>query len=154
SRTQPVLRTRQVLTRPIPTCSTSERSTTSTAGSSRNRCGSRGGCSSASSWISGNEGEVPRVISRWLRRRPRRGSGGPVDSGSGDREPADRGVEDGGRGRDGDARWVVVDVEASGLDADTDRLLAIAGVGVAFEDRTPRLRLGDSFEAVLRQEDP
>ena len=51
-----------------------------------------------------------------------------------------------------DRRWVVVDVEASGLDPGHDRLLAIAGVGVDFHEGVPRLRLADSFEVILRQE--
>jgi DNA polymerase-3 subunit epsilon len=59
-----------------------------------------------------------------------------------------------------DERWVVVDVEASGLDARHDRLLAIAAFAVRFElegvsgtDRLkPRIVLSDSFEVVLRQD--
>ena len=51
-------------------------------------------------------------------------------------------------------RWVVVDVEASGLDASRERLIAIAGVAVNLDDGVPRLALSDSFEVVLRQEDP
>ena len=50
-----------------------------------------------------------------------------------------------------DARWVVLDVEASGLDAAHDRLLAIAAIGVHFADRRASIELGDSFEVVLRQ---
>jgi len=50
-----------------------------------------------------------------------------------------------------EARWVVLDVEASGLDMRHDRLLAIAAIGVHFEGGRPRVRLGDSFEVVLRQ---
>ncbi len=51
-----------------------------------------------------------------------------------------------------DHRWVLVDVEASGLDAAHDRLLAIAALAVRApaEDR-PSIHLGDSFEVVLRQ---
>lgn len=45
-------------------------------------------------------------------------------------------------------RWVVVDVETSGLDADRDRLLAVAALAV----RDGAVDLADSFEAVLRQE--
>jgi DNA polymerase-3 subunit epsilon len=48
-------------------------------------------------------------------------------------------------------RWVVLDVEASGLDAARDRLLAIAAIGLRFEGRAPSIDLGDSFEVVLRQ---
>jgi len=56
-----------------------------------------------------------------------------------------------------EARWVVVDVESSGLDAGRDRLLAVAGVGIRIEPTvpvaSPRIALGDSFEVVLRQDD-
>ncbi len=48
-------------------------------------------------------------------------------------------------------RWVVLDVETSGLDIKRDRLLAIAAIAVHFEHHTPRIHLGDSFEVVLRQ---
>lgn len=50
-----------------------------------------------------------------------------------------------------DSRWVVVDVEASGLDAGRDRLLAIAGVAIVLPQGQPRIAIGDSFEVVLRQ---
>ena len=50
-----------------------------------------------------------------------------------------------------DARWVVLDVEASGLDASHDRLLAIAALGVRIEHDRARIVLADSFEVVLRQ---
>jgi DNA polymerase-3 subunit epsilon len=50
-----------------------------------------------------------------------------------------------------DSRWVVLDVEASGLDAERDRLLAIAAVGVHIHPRRPHIRLADSFEVVLGQ---
>jgi DNA polymerase-3 subunit epsilon len=53
-------------------------------------------------------------------------------------------------------RWVVVDVESSGLDPARDRLLAIAGVGLRVD--WPRRRMAidaaDSFEVVLRQPAP
>jgi DNA polymerase-3 subunit epsilon len=53
------------------------------------------------------------------------------------------------------SRWAVLDVEASSLDASTARLLAIAALGVHFDDRgMPRVALGDSFEAVLRHDAP
>ncbi len=57
------------------------------------------------------------------------------------------------RGRRGvdESRWVVLDVEASGLDAAHDRLLAIAAIGVRFAGRQAWIELGDSFEVVLRQ---
>ena len=49
-------------------------------------------------------------------------------------------------------RWVVVDVETSGLDVHRDRLLAIAAIALhADGPATPRIMLGDSFEAVLGQ---
>lgn len=50
-----------------------------------------------------------------------------------------------------DARWVVLDVESSGLDPKNDRLLAIAAVALRRDGDTPRVMLGDSFEVVLRQ---
>ena len=54
------------------------------------------------------------------------------------------------------SRWVVVDVEASGLDPARDRLLAIAAIGLRVDWPAKRLSvvLGDSFEVVLRQEAP
>lgn len=59
-------------------------------------------------------------------------------------------------GRPEPTRWLVVDVETSGLDAARDRLLAIAAVGVHVD--WPRKRLAvvleDSFEVVLQQEVP
>lgn len=53
------------------------------------------------------------------------------------------------------ARWVVLDVETSGLDPHRDRLLAIAAIGLRVDWATRRLdlRLGDSFEIVLRQDE-
>jgi DNA polymerase-3 subunit epsilon len=58
-------------------------------------------------------------------------------------------------------RWVLVDVESSGLDARRDRLLAIAACAVHFEQAhadpraraRPHIVLTDSFEAVLRQDE-
>lgn len=51
-------------------------------------------------------------------------------------------------------RWVVVDVETSGLDASSDHLLAIAALGLSVDWRRQRLDivLGDSFEVVLQQQ--
>jgi DNA polymerase-3 subunit epsilon len=56
----------------------------------------------------------------------------------------------------GDHRWIVADVETSGLDPHSDRLLAIAAVALRFDTdaagrRRPQLVLGDSFEVLLRQ---
>ena len=53
----------------------------------------------------------------------------------------------------GAGRWLVVDVESSGLDPARDRLLAIAAVAVHFDEdfRHPRIELGDAFEVLLRQ---
>lgn len=59
-----------------------------------------------------------------------------------------------GRDRAADGgRWVVLDVESSGLDPRRDRLLAIAAVAVHIDTPRPRIALGDSFEVVLRQDD-
>lgn len=52
---------------------------------------------------------------------------------------------------DGPERWLVLDVESSGLDARRDRLIAIAAVAVRVADDGPAVVLGDSFEVVLRQ---
>ena len=50
-------------------------------------------------------------------------------------------------------RWVVVDVESSGLDATRDRLLAIAAIGIHLDDGAlPHIVPADSFEVVLRQD--
>lgn len=50
-----------------------------------------------------------------------------------------------------DVRWVVLDVESSGLDPRHDRLLAIAAVALHITDSRARIELGDSFEVVLQQ---
>lgn len=47
-------------------------------------------------------------------------------------------------------RWVVVDVETSGLNARADRLISIGALGV----RDAAVDLADSFEVVLRQATP
>lgn len=52
-----------------------------------------------------------------------------------------------------DARWVLLDVESSGLDPTRDRLLAIAAIALTRQAGAPRLSLGDSFEVLLRQPD-
>ncbi len=53
-------------------------------------------------------------------------------------------------------RWLVVDVETSGLDPRRDRLLAVAAIGVRVDWPARRLAvcIGDSFEVVLRQQAP
>jgi DNA polymerase III subunit epsilon len=53
-------------------------------------------------------------------------------------------------------RWLMVDVETSGLDAAHDRLLAIAAVALRVDWRSRRLAvvLGDSFEVLVRQDVP
>lgn len=52
-----------------------------------------------------------------------------------------------------DTRWVVLDVESSGLDPRRDRLLAMAAIALRHDGRTLRLDLGDSFEVLIRQPD-
>lgn len=61
-----------------------------------------------------------------------------------------------GRAAADPTRWLMVDVETSGLDASRDRLLAIAAIGmrVDWPKRRLAVTLGDSFEVVLRQEAP
>ncbi len=55
-------------------------------------------------------------------------------------------------------RWVVLDVETTGLDPHHDALLAIAAVAVTFDDSAaspriaPHIDLSDSFEAVLHHD--
>jgi DNA polymerase-3 subunit epsilon len=51
-----------------------------------------------------------------------------------------------------EGRWVVLDVESSGLDPAHDRLLAIAAIALRREAGAPRISLGDSFEVVLRHD--
>jgi DNA polymerase-3 subunit epsilon len=51
-------------------------------------------------------------------------------------------------------RWLVLDVESSGLDPSSDRLLALAAVALRFDGRRAWIDLADSFEAVLRQPAP
>jgi DNA polymerase III subunit epsilon len=50
-------------------------------------------------------------------------------------------------------RWIVLDVESTGLDSRRDHLLAVAAVAVHLGDGGDRIVLGDSFDAVL-QHDP
>lgn len=53
-----------------------------------------------------------------------------------------------------DGRWLVLDVETSGLDPRRDRLLAIAAVALHITGARARIELGDSFEVVLQQPPP
>lgn len=53
----------------------------------------------------------------------------------------------------GVTRWVVLDVESSGLDPHADRLLAIAAIAVQVAPGHAQILLGDSFEVLLRQPD-
>lgn len=49
-------------------------------------------------------------------------------------------------------RWVVVDVESSGLNPRRDRLISIAALAIEFDaHQRPRLSLTDTFEVVIRQ---
>jgi DNA polymerase-3 subunit epsilon len=53
-------------------------------------------------------------------------------------------------------RWIVVDVETSGLNPYADRLLAIAAVAIEVSPdfRRTSIVIGDSYEAVLKQDLP
>jgi DNA polymerase-3 subunit epsilon len=53
-------------------------------------------------------------------------------------------------------RWIVLDVETSGLNLHSDHLLAIAGVAVevSTDFRRVSIVIGDSYEAVLKQNLP
>lgn len=55
-----------------------------------------------------------------------------------------------------EARWLMVDVETSGLDAARDRLLAVAAIALRVDWQAKRLAvvIGDSFEVVVRQGEP
>jgi DNA polymerase III subunit epsilon len=52
-----------------------------------------------------------------------------------------------------EGRWLVLDVETSGLDPQRDQLLAIAAIAVQVDWAAKRMSItpGDSFEVVLRQ---
>lgn len=54
-----------------------------------------------------------------------------------------------------ETRWVMLDVETSGLDMRRDRLLAVAAIAlrVDWSAKTLSVDLGDSFEVVLRQDE-
>jgi DNA polymerase-3 subunit epsilon len=52
-------------------------------------------------------------------------------------------------------RWIVVDVETTGLDMQHDELLAVAAIALHFDgggQSAPRIALADSYESVLRRE--
>ena len=53
-----------------------------------------------------------------------------------------------------ETRWVMLDVETSGLNPTRDRLLAIAAIGLRVDWRAKTLNvdIGDSFEVVLQQD--
>ncbi len=53
-------------------------------------------------------------------------------------------------------RWIMLDVETTGLDPRADQLLAIAAVALRFTPANGQLEVsvGDSFEVVLRQDKP
>ena len=53
-----------------------------------------------------------------------------------------------------ETRWVMLDVETSGLDPTRDRLLAIAAIGLRVDwgGKTLNVDIGDSFEVVLQQD--
>ncbi|MEY3725240.1 MAG: hypothetical protein RLZZ365_1175 [Pseudomonadota bacterium] len=59
-----------------------------------------------------------------------------------------------GQSRPEPNRWVVLDVETSGLNPHRDRLLAIAAIAIQVGPgfARPSIILGDSYEAVLKQE--
>lgn len=49
-------------------------------------------------------------------------------------------------------RWVVLDVESSGLNPKKDRLISIAATAIEFDAmRRPRISLTDTFEVVIKQ---
>lgn len=52
------------------------------------------------------------------------------------------------------ARWVVIDLETSGLDPAADRVLSVGAVAVHLAGSAPRIVLRDSLELVVAQDAP
>jgi DNA polymerase-3 subunit epsilon len=59
-----------------------------------------------------------------------------------------------GQSSPNEQRWVVLDVETTGLDPHQDRLLSVAAVAVHRAGEHWRLNAHDAFEVVLRQPSP
>jgi DNA polymerase III subunit epsilon len=51
-------------------------------------------------------------------------------------------------------RWIVVDVETSGLNPTSDRVLSIAALALHWSPERISMQLSDSFECVLKQDIP
>lgn len=51
-------------------------------------------------------------------------------------------------------RWVVIDVETTGLDPRSDALLCVAALAIDLHHDAPQLVVADSFEVVIRQPSP
>ncbi len=49
-------------------------------------------------------------------------------------------------------RWVMIDVETTGLDPQNDALLCVAAMAIDLRGPTPQLMADDSFEVVIRQD--
>ena len=49
-------------------------------------------------------------------------------------------------------RWVMIDVETTGLDPRHDALLCLAAIAIDLREPEPQLRADDSFEVVIAQE--
>lgn len=52
------------------------------------------------------------------------------------------------------ARWIMIDVETTGLDPRSDELLCVAAMAIDMRHDAPQLVVADSFEVVLRQSSP
>lgn len=51
-------------------------------------------------------------------------------------------------------RWVVIDVETTGLDPRRDELLCVAALGIELASGSAQIAVADSFEAVLQNPEP